>query len=618
MIHNHSSGKCRSVKRFLAVCMAVFLICMISLNCIAAETDESVSETFTEEEVKKDAGEEEQELVLEEQQEDRSEISEKGLITEEPPTEENETDEELPEEEIGDQVEILEGDVSENTEEGQAVTLLSDGTEEPDISKVEILDSIRTEGCLYIKVTDPNGEEITAEQLKDAGYTIIWLRNGKEVARTKITGDSYNLAEDGSWLNVTLDQGAQKSYQVQIKKEDKTFQSGTCQIPYYDSLRNGSFEVPACTDKYQPYITGDTEGIVWKTTASDNQIEMVSASSNKMDGNSTHKDLSFKWHGMSAAAAGTQYAELNANYESSLYQDVLTTPGSTMHWQLYHAARLRNGNTRYTGSDQMYVVIMNAVKAENLSANQAQLVKVAKALAAGTTMVDGVDYSGAGSFLCSNNTGIWSLHNGSYVVPEGQYLTRYFFVSAASASGDITVGNHIDNVWFSTELPPVNPDLTTDITILKEVEGPMGDFQKEFHFTYSYVSGNGETITGDFVLKDHDADGESYILQDIPIGVQLSVTENNAGGYTTTATYLGQAVQEISGARENQVKTIKILAGEEKGELVITNEKDVIPDMGADLPGSFWGLAVVLASGGMALFYAEKRTGKGRKFYKIR
>ena len=153
---------------------------------------------------------------------------------------------------------------------------------------------------------------------------------------------------------------------------------------------------------------------------------------------------------------------------------------------------------------------------------------------------------------------------------------------------------------------------------MKEVEGPMGDFQKEFHFTYSYVSGNGETITGDFVLKDHDADGESYILQDIPIGVQLSVTENNAGGYTTTATYLGHAVQEISGTRENQVKTIKVLAGEEKGELVITNEKDVIPDMGADLPGSFWGLAVVLAFGGMVLFYAEKRTGKGRKFFKIR
>ena len=63
-------------------------------------------------------------------------------------------------------------------------------------------------------------------------------------------------------------------------------------------------------------------------------------------------------------------------------------------------------------------------------------------------------------------------------------------------------------MWFSTELPPVNPDLTTDITILKEVEGPMGDFQKEFCFTYSYVSGNGEIITGDFVLKDHDADGE--------------------------------------------------------------------------------------------------------------
>ena len=591
---------------------------MISLNCIAAETDESVSETFTEEEVKKDTGEEEQDLALEEQPEDRSETSEEEFPAEDPSTEETETGEEIPEEEESDEVQVQEEDVSENTEEGQAVALLSDGTEELNISKVEILDSIRTEGCLYIKVTGQNGEEITAEQLKEAGYTITWLGNGQEVVRNKITGDSYNLAEDGSWLNVTLDQGAQKVYQVQVKKGDQTVQSGTYQVPYYASLRNGSFEVPACTDKYQPYITGDTEGIVWKTTASDNQIEMVSAAANKMDGNSTHQNLSITWHGMSAAAAGTQYAELNANKESSLYQDVLTTPGSTMHWQLYHAARLRNGSTRYTGSDQMYVVIMDAAKAENLSRNQAQLVKVAKALASGTTTVDGVDYSGAGSFFCSNNTGIWSLHNGSYVVPEGQYLTRYFFVSAASASRDITVGNHIDNVWFSTELPPVNPDLATDITILKEVEGPMGDLQKEFHFTYSYVSGDGETVTGNFALKDHDVDGENCVIEGIPVGAQLTVTETDAGGYITTATYLGQAVQDISGAKENQVKTIKVLVGGEKGELIVTNEKDVIPDMGADLPGTSRGLTVVLIFGGMVLLYAEKRKGKGRKFFKIR
>ena len=618
MIHNHSSGKCRSVKRFLAVCMAVVLICMLSLNCIAAETDESVSETFTEETPDSKDTESEKTEEPEEETTDveikNEETGEEVLKTEpekpEEPVQEKETEEpeetELDLEEDTEEIEVQQ-EISENTEDGQAVALLSDGTEELNISKVEILDSIRQEGCLYIKVTDQNGSEITAEQLTEAGYEIIWLGNKQEVRRKRVTGDSYNLAQDGSWLNVTLDQGAQKNYQVQIKKDGQEIvQSESYQVPYYDSLRNGSFEIPACTTQYQPFITGDTGGIIWKTTASDKRIEIVSAASDKMDGNATHQSLSEDWHGMSAAAQGTQYAELNANEESSLYQDVLTTPGSTMHWQLYHAARLKNGGDSYEGSDEMYVVIMDAELAEKLSRNQNQLVKVAKALAAGTTMVDGVDYSGAGSFFCTSNTGAWMAHNGSYKVPDGQYLTRYFFVSADSASGDNSIGNHIDNVWFSTELPPANPDLTAVIHIRKQVEGPMGDVKKDFSFSYRYLKEDSTWATGEFSLKDYDEENQIFTISGIPVSTRLFLTEKNAEGYTTTASYNGQAVSEVEGDSEDQEKSLQLLVREGEGDLTVTNFKDVIPDMGVEILSWPFEILMILVMAGSGLLFLKK------------
>ena len=55
----------------------------------------------------------------------------------------------------------------------------------------------------------------------------------------------------------------------------------------------------------------------------------------------------------------------------------------------------------------------------------------------------------------------------SYVVPEGQYITRFYFVSG---TGTNTQGNLLDDVYFSTEFPePIGGKGT--IIIKKEVEG---------------------------------------------------------------------------------------------------------------------------------------------------
>ena len=619
MIHNHSSGKCRLLKRFFVICMVLLLICSVSPNLITAEADmetrESVSEDFAEENQNTESQMISDEKKTDENEADRQVLSEENkleagtdeTVSDEIPTDETASDEAVsdgtvsdgdilqPEEDTETDLEIAEDDeneieIKEESEAaaGQAVEsekeleLITDSTDT--VSKVQLTESIQKDGCLHISVLSTDGTDLTCEQLIRDGYTITWSRDGAEVERVCVTGERYNLAEDYSWLNVALDAGARKTYKVKIEKNGQTVESDGITIPYYDALQNGSFETPVCTTSYQPFINSGQQGIVWKTTASDKKIELISASTTKKDNERTHQSLSEEWHGMSAAAAGTQFAELNANEESSLYQDVLTAPGSTMHWRIAHAARLRNGSAAYSGTDSMYVVIMDAEKAETLSQDQQKLLYVAQMLANGNTVIDGEDYTGAGSFYCEESSGKWTTHTGTYKVPEGQYLTRYFFVSASSASGDKTksIGNHIDNVWFSTELPPPDPEIRADVVIKKEVAGPMGDVQKDFSFSYNYVNASGQVEEGTFSLKDFDTSGDSFTLSEIPAGSELTVTETDAGGYTTTASYGAQDVADVTGEKEDERKIIKVVTGESDQELIINNFKDVLPDTGIE------------------------------------
>ena len=440
--------------------------------------------------------------------------------------------------------------------------------------KINIEDTVKENGCLIPSVTSnssgtdkdtgvdyeikENIEELTGT------YTYKWFRSvdkGKTfvpVTRLKVSGDDYNIDENGLWINVALDSSLVEednvTYKVQLYDRNgnpvanslsSVIESDNSDT-YYKRLQNGSFENPACTDKgsYQPFVDGGGADIVWKTTASDNKIEIVSCDPNKKDGESTHQSLANEWHGMNHAAEGTQYAELNANLESSLYQDVLSVPGTTMNWQAAHAPRLRNGSTTYEGSDEMYVVIMSSKMAEALSQNQAQLLKVAKSIANGNYVVDGIDYSGAGSFYCYNNESKWKTNSGQYLVPDGQYSTRYFFVSASSASKDITVGNQLDNLWFGTDKPKPNDDRAT-IVLQKRIYGLSDElFDKDGYIadskniTFSLtgdgiegtIPGSGENIKWS---KKVDTEGKIYYIAEI-LTKEVTIPAN-AKNYKFTA-----------------------------------------------------------------------------------
>ena len=151
------------------------------------------------------------------------------------------------------------------------------------IYNVEIEDNIAEKGHLTLKALDRDNNEVPAAVLKEAGCTITWRRDNVPVNRIKVTGNKYNMAEDGSWVNVAYDQGAQATYTVTVSEEEtgSALTSSPMKVDWYDELQNPSFEQPTVktvSDKSRCTVWPDVDGTAaiqfikqedvpgWKTT----------------------------------------------------------------------------------------------------------------------------------------------------------------------------------------------------------------------------------------------------------------------------------------------------------------------------------------------------------------
>ncbi|WP_309613877.1 choice-of-anchor D domain-containing protein [Flavobacterium sp.] len=170
---------------------------------------------------------------------------------------------------------------------------------------------------------------------------------------------------------------------------------GTC---VSDSFVNGSFETPVIgTATYSIEPTANVTG--WQTSA-EPFIEIWSSGFSSGSG------------GPVPAAAGNQFAELNANVPGILYQTFcLNGAGGTINWAIKHRGR--------AGTDTAYVKF-----GDNL----------ANAIASSpiVTMIDG-------------NTS-WGSYSGTYNIPLGQTSIVLTFQAGPTASGSASVGNFIDDV----------------------------------------------------------------------------------------------------------------------------------------------------------------------------
>ena len=395
---------------------------------------------------------------------------------------------------------------------------------------VTVEDQIKSTGRLVATVSGAD------EQL-----TYTWYRkadNGEfqEVTPVKVSGDDYNT--EGNWLNVALDieslcEGkttAEKNairsqtytYYVVVKQGDVVVAtSGDYQVPYYAQLLNGNFE--------------QSNPLVWKTTASDGGIE-IGSYGDVMDKYGTTNDKP-------NSSAEDKFAELNANAAGALYQDVLTVPGADLTWQLDHRARNAEGTSGscFTpATDTMYVVIMSTQDAETLldgvgqEQQQNVLREMIDAVLQGETSVVDANYTlrygnQAGTKVTVtveevtttseldrewewfrwvySSTNQWKTYSGEYTVPAGQYATRFFFAAGDTATGNPTVGNLIDEVWFSPELPAPNPD-AINISGTKTLN--VDTLPPEYSVTVEVWNGNqkmGEQTITDF---DYNESTGSY------------------------------------------------------------------------------------------------------------
>lgn len=151
--------------------------------------------------------------------------------------------------------------------------------------------------------------------------------------------------------------------------------TGTSDEPTGSYIQNGSFEAPKVNEvvsNYKEKITAETDSgdmityrntgwmvtseqtfndvsndqFFWHTTASDNRVEIVKASETENEYFPAGTDHT--------AAHGDQFAEIIAEEESSLYQNINTDPGSTLTWAISHRARI---DTPDSGKNSMAVFI---------------------------------------------------------------------------------------------------------------------------------------------------------------------------------------------------------------------------------------------------------------------
>ncbi|MER7991282.1 isopeptide-forming domain-containing fimbrial protein [Streptomyces noursei] len=236
--------------------------------------------------------------------------------------------------------------------------------------------------------------------------------------------------------------------------------------PLRVALVNGSFEQPTVTgveilpDASQTQASKRVPG--WLTTASDHLIELWRSGFNGVP-----------------SADGAQFAELNANEVSTLYQDLPTTPGTKLYWRLYHRGRL--------GDDTMALDI----GAPGATVEQRRF-------------TDG-------------NTA-WGYYTGTYTVPAGQTLTRFAFRSLSAAGGNRSIGNFLDGIFFGT----------APYVVLTKTAVPAGPLEVGDVVTYRITAKNeGGGAAENLVLTDTVPDGTTYLPGSLRI-----VDGPNAGAKT--------------------------------------------------------------------------------------
>ena len=304
---------------------------------------------------------------------------------------------------------------------GDAVTSISDGTDfgpaDINLATVTRTFTILNTGSLSLTISNPTITGVNASEFSISTNPSTLTIGAGSSTTFSVTFNPSAVFTRSATINIVSNDSDENPYTFSIQgtglldndgdginnnadsddDNDGIIDTVECGSCISDIFVNGSFETPVIgTATYAILPTSSVTG--WQTSAED----FIEIWSSGMNGG----------YGAVPAAAGNQFAELNANIAGILYQTFcLNGAGGTINWSIKHRGR--------AGSDQAFVKF-----GDNLTNAIASTPIV--------TMVDG-------------NTS-WGSYSGTYSIPLGQTSIVLTFQAGYTASGDASIGNLIDDV----------------------------------------------------------------------------------------------------------------------------------------------------------------------------
>ena len=314
-----------------------------------------------------------------------------------------------------------------------------------------------------------------------------------------------------------------------------------------NNLQNGSFEKGQTWTN--PYFQPDQSAVTaWNTTAFQGKIELFRENTGTYIPSVTLKPTD-----------GTYAAELNADEESTLYQNVTTSPSSIYKWGLDHGARTtadtmaliigpkqekNPSKPSKDGRDQLmqmvdWLIAKGKTSVKSEAGLGEKLVVYSKKFGEAGTFIDNAGnnaFSLTPSSIYTEEWHIWIIadekstsgenawgHYGSngdsssgsinssldltkyylYTVPSGQTETLFGFVSVGCYNSNLTTfGNFLDNINFELYHPLV-ASTTTHGSAVVGSDGSVG----------GVGSGSGYEVTINNKLTTYVTDGQTLKLQ---------------------------------------------------------------------------------------------------------
>lgn len=268
---------------------------------------------------------------------------------------------------------------------------------------------------------------------------------------------------------------------------------------YPTHLMNGNFETPVVpkisssdgdlsSGSQGAWYLNTTEGyeamsdnnFFWQTTSSDGKMEIVSVNRGSLNG-----------YGVKAPYDGDQFAELIAEEQSSLYQNISTPyPGTVQNWSLSHAGRTtKDTMALFIGPKQDSYSKTKGIQGD-IFMWMAELIRSSSDINWSTAEVGATahtvysqaniditqitkdnytDYFSLSKtalinqewkcWLITDNAGEWGSYSGSYTVPEDQPITTFAFTAltgyanSPQIAGQYNEGNLLDGFSFATTFP---------------------------------------------------------------------------------------------------------------------------------------------------------------------